>query len=133
MGHEVVNPQSMAPAVGFSHSVVAGPGRAVFLGGQTAQEPDGSIVGESLVDQVDRAAANLATVLDACGACPEHLTQLTVYTTDMPAYRASLRDLGRAYQRHLGKHYPAMALFGVAALFDPAALVELVGVAVVPD
>ena len=35
------------------------------------------------------------------------------------------------HQRHFGKHYPAMALFGVTGLFDPAAMVELVGVAVV--
>jgi enamine deaminase RidA (YjgF/YER057c/UK114 family) len=131
--HEVVNPPSMAPAVGFAHAVVAAPGRLVLLGGQTAQAPDGSIVGATLVEQWDRAAANLVTALAAVGARPEHLTSLVVYTTDMAAYRASLRPLGEVYRRHLGRHYPAMALLGVAELFDPAALVELVATAVVPD
>lgn len=129
--HEVVNPPSMAPAVGFAHAVVAAPGRLVCLGGQTAQAPDGTVVGATLVEQWDRAAANLVEALQACGASPGHLTSMVVYTTDMAAYRSSLRELGEVYRRHLGRHYPAMALVGVAELFDPAALVELVCTAVV--
>ncbi len=41
--------------------------------------------------------------------------------------------LGEAYRRHFGRHYPAMALFEVTGLFDPASQVELMCVAVVPD
>ena len=131
--HVVVNPASMAPAVGFAHAVVAAPGRLVVLGGQTAQAPDGSIVGATLVEQWDRAAANLVAALEAAGARPEHLVSMLVCTTDMAAYRSSLREIGAAYRRHLGRHYPAMALLGVQELFDPAALVELIATAVVPD
>lgn len=40
---------------------------------------------------------------------------------------------GGVYRRHFGHHYPAMALLGVSALFDDAAKVELVGVAVIPN
>ncbi|MQA85594.1 MAG: RidA family protein [Streptosporangiales bacterium] len=113
--------------------MVAAPGRIVCLGGQTGSLPDGSIAAATLAEQFDRAAGNVAAALAAAGGRPEHLVQLTVYTTDMRAYRASLRDLGLAYRRHLGRHYPAMALFGVSELFDPKALVELVGVAVIPE
>ena len=56
-----------------------------------------------------------------------------VYVTDAADYRARLRALGDAWRRHLGAHYPAVALFEVAGLFDPAARVELVGTAVVSD
>ncbi|HYO61242.1 MAG TPA: RidA family protein, partial [Actinomycetota bacterium] len=45
----------------------------------------------------------------------------------------SLAEIGAAYREHFGRHYPAMALFEVSGLFEPDALVELVGVAVVPD
>lgn len=131
--HTLVNPPQLAPAVGFAHAVSAAPGRLVFLGGQTAQAPDGSIVGDTLVAQLDVALGNLVTALDAAGARPEHLVQLVIYTTDVAAYRESLPVLGAVWRRHLGRHYPGMALLGVTALFDPAALVELVGVAVVPD
>lgn len=132
MTHQSVNPAELAPAVGFAHAVVAVPGRLVHLGGQTAHDASGVLVGATLVEQLDRAAANLATALRAVGARPEHLVALQIFTTDLPAYRAALPELGTAYRRHLGRHYPATSLLGVTELFDPGALVELVAVAVLP-
>jgi enamine deaminase RidA (YjgF/YER057c/UK114 family) len=131
--HRLVTPAELAPATGFSHAVVAAPGRTVYLGGQTAQRPDGSIVGATVTEQFDVALSNLVAVLRAVGGEPEHLVQMVVYTTDADAYRADLAGLGAAYRRHLGKHYPAMAFFEIAGLFDPDALVEIVSVAVVPE
>jgi len=43
--------------------------------------------------------------------------------------RAALRDVWR---RHLGSHYPAMALVAVTALVDPNASVEIEATAVLP-
>jgi enamine deaminase RidA (YjgF/YER057c/UK114 family) len=131
-GHRIVNPPELSPPVGFAHAVVAGPGRTVFLGGQTAQGPDGAIVGDTIVEQFDMAARNVVTALAAAGGRPEDLVALTIYVADMAAYRAALGGLGSVYRRHFGRHYPAMALLGVAELFDPAALLELLGTAVIP-
>jgi enamine deaminase RidA (YjgF/YER057c/UK114 family) len=122
----------MAPAVGFAHAVVAAPGRTVYLGGQAAQGPDGSIRGATMVEQFDVAAGNVVAALAAAGARPEHLVALQIYVTDAAAYREALAELGAVWRRHLGRHYPATALLEVAGLFDSAALVELVGIAVVP-
>ena len=129
--HTIVNPDGLLPPVGFSHAVVSTPGRAVQLGGQTGHRADGSLA-DGLVAQFEQACRNLTVALDAAGAAPRHLTALQIYVTDMAGYRAALRDLGAAYRRHLGRHYPAIALLGVASLFDPEALVELVATAVVP-
>ncbi len=41
----------------------------------------------------------------------------------------NLGPIGEAYRAVFGRHYPAMALFGVTELFDPEARVELVAVA----
>jgi enamine deaminase RidA (YjgF/YER057c/UK114 family) len=130
--HELVNPAQLAPAVGFSHAVLAAPGRTVYLGGQTAQRPDGTIAGTTLSEQFDHALENLVTALRAVGAEPEYLVNMIVYTTDAAGYRAGLRELGEIYRRHLGKHYPAMAFFEVQGLFDPEAKIELVCTAVIP-
>ena len=131
--HAMVNPPELAPAVGFSHAVTAGPGRTVYLGGQAALHPDGTVdPNATLVEQFDLALANLVATLTAAGAAPEHLVAVTVFATDAEQYRADLRELGAVWRRHLGKHYPAMAFFEVKGLFDPEALVELTGVAVVP-
>jgi enamine deaminase RidA (YjgF/YER057c/UK114 family) len=131
--HRIVNPEGLAPPVGFAHAVVAAPGRTIYLGGQAAQGPDGAIRGVTLAEQFDVAAANLVAALAAAGGGPEHLVSLHVYTTEVDVYRATLPQLGAVYRRHLGRHYVATALFEVTGLFDPVAKVELVGTAVVPD
>jgi enamine deaminase RidA (YjgF/YER057c/UK114 family) len=130
--HEIVTAPGLAEPVGFAHAVMAGPGRTVYLGGQTAQGADGAIVGTSLVDQFGVAAGNVVAALHAAGATPEHLVSLVIYTTAVAEYRASTRALGPVWRTHFGRHYPAVALLGVAELFDEAAKVELVATAVVP-
>jgi enamine deaminase RidA (YjgF/YER057c/UK114 family) len=127
---EIVNSPDLATPVGFSHAVRAGD--TVYLGGQVAQAPDGTVTGETIVEQFDVAAGNLMTALRAAGGGPEHLVSLQVFVTDVGEYKASLRDLGDVWRKHFGRRYPAMGLFGVTELFDPAAKVELMGVAVVP-
>lgn len=124
--HRIVNPPELAPPAGFAHAVVAAPGRTVYLGGQIGD-------GATMSAQFAAAARNVVTALRAAGAGPEHLVSLTIFVTDVDEYRKSLAPIGAAYRKQFGKHYPAMALFGVSRLFEPDALVELVGVAVVPD
>ncbi|GAA1100063.1 MAG: RidA family protein [Nocardiopsis sp. BM-2018] len=131
--HTLVNPPELGPTPGFSHAVVPAPGRAVHLAGQIASGPGGTLVARDLPDQFGVALDNVVTALRACGGAPEHLVSLTIYTTDVPGYRSAAREIGRAYRARLGRHYPAMALLGVTDLFEPGALVELVGAAVIPD
>ena len=131
--HRLLNPETLAPPLGFSHAVVAARGRTVYLGGQAGHRPDGSLAGDGLVEQFDRACANVAEALAAADARPDHLVSLLILATDVEEYRGALSELGEAYRKHLGRHYPAIALAGVAELFDPRARVELIGVAVVPD
>jgi enamine deaminase RidA (YjgF/YER057c/UK114 family) len=130
--HEIVTAPGLAEPVGFAHAVVAAPGRTVYLGGQTAQGPDGAIVGSTIVEQFDVAAGNVATALAAAGSAPDQLVSMVIYTTDVTEYRSALRKLGPLWRKHFGRHYPAVALLGVAALFDDAAKLELVGTAVIP-
>lgn len=51
---------------------------------------------------------------------------------DLAGYRAHSREIGQVWRRLVGKHYPAMAAIGVSRLWDPEALVEIQGYAVVP-
>ena len=131
--HSFLNPEGMAPPVGFSHVAVAAPGRLVFVAGQTAHQADGRLAGETLAEQFAAAAANVSAALAAAGATPADVVQLHIFTTDVDGYRADSRAIGAAYRAVFGPHYPPMALFGVARLYDAAALVELVATAVVPD
>jgi enamine deaminase RidA (YjgF/YER057c/UK114 family) len=126
---DLINSRDLAAPVGFSHAVRAGD--TVYLAGQTAQDRDGAIVGTSIVEQFDLAAGNLVTALRAAGGEPEDLVSLQVFVTTVAEYKQSLMALGHVWRRHFGRRYPAMGLFGVTELYDPAAKVELMGVAVV--
>ena len=130
--HRIVRAPGLPAPSGYAHAVVAEPGTLVYLGGQTAQGSDGAIRGRTIVEQCDVAAGNVVAALAAAGGQPEHLVYVTIYVTDVAEYRASLGDVGIVYRRHLGYHYPAMALVGVSALFDDAAKIELAGAAVIP-
>lgn len=131
--HELVNPEALSSAVGFSHAVVAAPGRMVFLAGQIGEGPDGVLVSDDLVAQFDAACGNVATALAGAGGRPGDLVSMQIFVTDMAAYRANLKPIGEAWRRHFGKHYPAMGLFEVSALVDADAWVELMATAVIPD
>ena len=131
--HRFINPQDMLRPTGFSHAAVAAPGRLVFLAGQTAHQADGSLKGDTLPGQFAAAVANVARALEASGATPADLVSLQIFTTDVEGYIANSKPIGVAYRDAFGSHYPPMALFGVTRLYDPAALVELVATAVIPE
>ncbi|HEY7273528.1 MAG TPA: RidA family protein [Actinoplanes sp.] len=125
-----INPPELARAHGFSHAVV-GQGTVVFLAGQTALDAGGRIVGTEVVAQFEQALSNLLTALRAAGGRPDQLASLTVYATDLAAYRSRAADIGVVWRRLAGTDYPAMSGIGVARLWDDEALVEVQGFAVV--
>jgi enamine deaminase RidA (YjgF/YER057c/UK114 family) len=129
---ERINPPSLARPSGFAHAVAASGGRLVFLAGQTALDPSGSIIGDTVAAQFERALSNLLTALRAAGGEPDQLASLTVYATDLEDYRAHGREIGAVWRRLAGSDYPAMAAVGVSRLWDAAALVEVQGFAVIP-
>ena len=126
-----IDPPELPRPSGFAHAV-AGTGRTVFLAGQTAQDAAGRIVPGNIVAQFERALANLLTALRAAGGEPEQLAALTIYIVDVDDYRAHAAEIGAVWRRLAGSQYPATAGVGVARLWDPSALVELQGIALLP-
>ena len=125
----LVNPAGLPEPRGFSHAVESQGSRTLWVAGQTGDLPDGTLP-EGLVDQFRQALANVSACLEEAGFPTDSVVRMVIYTTDMGAYRRSLGPLGDAYRQVFGRHYPAMALLGVAELFDPAAKVELLVTAV---
>jgi enamine deaminase RidA (YjgF/YER057c/UK114 family) len=130
-----VNPASLPRPSGFTHAVVAqcqAGGRVVFLAGQTATDSSGAVVEGGVAAQFAQALANLLTALRAAGGQPADLASLTIYAVDLDDYRANAQEIGAAWRQLAGPDYPAMAAVGVSRLWEPAALVELQGYAVIP-
>jgi enamine deaminase RidA (YjgF/YER057c/UK114 family) len=131
-GATLINPPSLARPIGYSHGAL-GRGRPLALAGQIGWDAEGRLVSSEFAAQFRQALANLTTVLRAAGGRPEELISLRIYITDKQRYLASLKEVGEAYRAELGRHYPAMALVQVADLLEPGALVEIEGLAVLPE
>ena len=130
--HRLLQPDGLAPGRGFAHVAIAEQGRTVWVAGEIGNDAEGNLVGADLVSQFDQALGNVVTVLDAAGAQPIHVVAMQIFVTSVAAYREAAGALGPVYRRHMGRHYPAMAVLGVTDLVEPEALVEIMATAVVP-
>jgi enamine deaminase RidA (YjgF/YER057c/UK114 family) len=126
-----VNPASLPTPSGYSHGTLSG--NTLYLGGQTALDADMRIVDGGIVEQFRQAFGNVLTTLREAGGVPEDLVSLTIYLTDIPDYQAHGREIGAAWRELAGLVYPAMAGIGTTGLWQPEALIEILGVAVIPD
>ena len=131
--HTIIQPAGLSPAVGYAHGVLAAPGRVLYIAGQIAWDKKEQIVGTTWAEQFDVALGNLVSVLTAGGGRAEQITWMQIFTVDVAAYRAARAELAPIYRRHLGRHYPAMSLFGIAELVDAGALMEITAIAVIPE
>lgn len=105
-------------------------GDLLFVTGQVARTKEGVIVGRGdFLAQADQVFANIAEVLAAGGATLADLLKVTVFVTDA-RYRDEFRIVTEKY---LGAHLPASTLVVVAALADPAFLIEIEGIAAKPN
>ncbi len=131
MSIKKVNPAELAAPIGFSHGVVVNGGTLIFLAGQTALNKDNVIEGNGIVEQFEKVISNLLVVLKEAGGKPENLVKLNIYVVDPVEYRANAKEIGKIWQRMIGRNYPAMTLVGVTKLWDASALLEIEGVAVI--
>ena len=133
MTYEIFNPEVLGAPRGWNNGMLApAGGRVLFVAGQVASDKTGRIVSDDFAEQFGVALGHCVTVVEAAGGTAEDIGRLTVFVTDMEAYRGSLKELGPAYRDVMGRHYPAMALVRVAGLVDPAAMVEIEATAVIP-
>jgi enamine deaminase RidA (YjgF/YER057c/UK114 family) len=117
---------------GYSNGISA-TGRIIVTAGVVGWDEQERFVSSDLAGQFAQVLRNIVAILAEDGAGPEHIVRLTAYVTDVEAYRASLGDIGEAWKEIIGRYYPAMALVGVTALVEPAALIEVEATAVVPQ
>ena len=127
-----LNPPTLAKPRGFSHGVAVRGGTQVFLSGQTGSDLSGAIAAPGdLVAQFRLALENLKNLVEAAGGSVTDIVKLNLLVRDCDDYRAKLRPIGEAYRAVLGDHFPAMTLAGTTGLFQPDALVEIEGIAVI--
>ena len=132
MEKQIINPETLAKPFGYSHGIATSGGQMLFLAGQPALDASGKIVAlGDMAAQFTQAVSNLRTVIVAAGGAMTDIVKLTIYVTDVAAYKANLKPIGAAYRDFFGKYYPTTTLVEVKSLFDDGAMIEMDGIAVV--
>jgi enamine deaminase RidA (YjgF/YER057c/UK114 family) len=114
-----------APAGPYSHTAVVQSGsELVFVSGQVAMRPDGSIP-ESFAEQVEVTLENLRACLDAHGLGLDAVVKLGVFV--VPGQDFQL--LRAARERYFGAHRPTSTSVYVPQLASPKFLIEVEAIA----
>jgi enamine deaminase RidA (YjgF/YER057c/UK114 family) len=131
MKFEIVNPDALGSPSGWSNGILAAAGgRMLFVAGQAGWDHSCAGAPDAFDAQFARALDRVLEVVRAAGGESTDVARLTVFVTDLPAYRASRDALSEVWRARFGRYYPAMALVEVSALMDQGALVEIEATAV---
>jgi enamine deaminase RidA (YjgF/YER057c/UK114 family) len=125
---KILQPPGWPRPKGYSNGIAAA-GETIFVGGQIGWDATGAFA-EGLPAQIERTLANIVAVLAEAGAGPADITRLTWYLVDIEDYLAHQAEIGGAYRRVIGRHFPVMALVQVVRLVEREALVEIEATAV---
>lgn len=128
MSTEQVAVEAWPAAKGYANGRI-GRGPVLHVAGQVGWEPDGTFKEKGLVGQFKKALENVITVVSAAHGHVHDIAEMTIYVTDIVAYRAARKELGPIWRERMGSFFPAMALVAVSALVEPEALVEIQAVA----
>ena len=129
---EILLPEGWPRPKGYSNGLRVPAGHElIFISGIVGWDAEERMVSSRFAEQFEQALANIVAILAAGDAAPTDLVRLTVYVTDLEAYESSLKDIGAAWKRLIGRHYPCMALIQVKGLLETGALVEIEATAAV--
>ena len=125
------NPPGMSKPPAYSHVVeVNGPHRTIYLAGQTGVDANGKVA-EGIRAQTVQVMENIKMALAAVGGGFEHIVKLTSYLTNLEANGAEFREVRGSYFPNK-EALPASTLLQISRLANPAYLVEVEAIAILP-
>jgi enamine deaminase RidA (YjgF/YER057c/UK114 family) len=114
----------------FHQGVIVNGGRLLYLAGQVANDPDGSVVGVGdWKRQAEKVYENVGHVLRAAGATPASVVKETTWVLSIDAWRPGGTPVRQAFYK--GSEYPASTLVEIPGLARPEFLVEIEVIAAV--
>ena len=124
MSADIIQPEGWAPAKGYANGMLAADG-TLYIGGQIGWNADQVFETKDFIGQMEQALKNIIAVVEAAGGQVSDIMRLTWFVTDKREYLARQREVGEAYRRVLGRHFPAMSMLVVAGLVEDEALLEI--------
>ena len=127
-----LQPPDWAEPKGYANGIMARVA-LIFVGGQIGWNEVQVFESDDFIAQTRQALMNIAAVLRAADAGPEHMVRMTWFVTDRLEYSARLKELGGVYREVMGKNFPAMTCVEVSGLVEDRAKIEIEVTAVLPD
>jgi enamine deaminase RidA (YjgF/YER057c/UK114 family) len=125
------NPPGMTKPAAYSQVVeVNGPHRMIYLAGQTGVDANGKVA-QGFRAQAVQVMENIKTALASVGGDFDHIVKLTSYLTDIEANAAAYREVRASYFPNKAA-LPASTLLQISRLANPAYLLEVEAVAILP-
>ncbi len=113
----------------FHQGVIVNGGRLLYLAGQVANNPDGSVAGVGdWRRQAEKVYENIGHVLRAAGATPASAVKETTWVLAIDSWREQGAPVRRAFYKG---DYPASTLVEIPGLASPDFLVEIEVIAAV--
>ena len=128
---KTIQPEGWAKPRGYANGMLA-PDGTLHVGGQIGWEADQVFRAHDFVGQFEQVLRNILAVVEAAGGRAEHIARLTWFVKNKAEYMARQREVGEAYRRVMGRHFPAMSVVMVADLVEPEALLEIEATAHIP-
>ncbi|MEM9633996.1 MAG: RidA family protein [Pseudomonadota bacterium] len=124
MTSKTIQPEGWAPAKGYANGMLT-KGQTLHVGGQIGWNKDQVFETQDFVGQMEQTLANIAAIVEEAGGAVTDIVRLTWFITDKREYLARQKDVGAAYRRVFGRHFPAMSVVVVAGLIEDEALIEI--------
>lgn len=121
---QTIHPDGWAPALGYANGMLM-PDGTLHVGGQIGWDKNKVFVDGGFIPQMEQALHNIADIVRAAGGDITDIGRLTWFVKDKAEYLANQRDVGKAYQRVMGKHFPAMSMIMINDLVEDQALIEI--------
>jgi len=127
-----ISPRGWPRPRGYANGLLVPAGRQLlFVAGMVGWDEKEKIVLGGLAAQFEQALRNVLAVVQEAGGRTDDIVRMQVFVTDRAEYLAERADIGDAWRRLMGKHYPTMALVEVAGLVENGAKVEIEAIAAI--
>ena len=121
---EALLPAGWPRPKGYANGVAVS-GKQVYVAGMVGWDANGVFASDDFAAQARVALENVAAVLRAGGAKPEHIVRMTWYVTSKREYLGASRAVGAAFREIVGNFDIAMTAVEVTALMEDRAKVEI--------
>jgi enamine deaminase RidA (YjgF/YER057c/UK114 family) len=128
-----INPDALMKNPAFSQVVTTqGHGKTIYIGGQNAVNANREIIGKGDIQtQTKQVMENIQVALNECLASFDNLVKLNIHIVQgqnaLTAFQTSQHFLGTALAP------PAITVLFVSGLINPDFLIEIDGIAFIPD